>query len=534
MERVKLLDCTLRDGGFTNDWNFGQGTIQSIISRLDSAGIDVIELGFIDQRRSYDPNRSIVPDSLSFMPLIEGLNLRHAKLAAMIDYGTYDLERVAPCEQTHIDIIRVIFKKKDIDGALRYCAAVQSKGYAVSVQPVSVTGYSDAEFVELIEKINGIRPYAVSIVDTYGLMQNAEVRRYFELLERHLDSACSIGFHAHNNFQMAYANCIALWQGSSQRNIILDGSLFGMGKGAGNAPIELLAQYFNENCGGSYRVNQLLEAIDVDVMKEYAKSPWGYSLKYFIAASNDCHPNYVGTLMEKKNLSVQSINEILSQIPAASKLTYDGELLAQLYDDYQNHEVDDGATYRALEEQLGGRTLVLLAPGHSLETYKQKIIDHIASSDAVVISINFLHEAFPIDYVFMGNPKRYSQFYHKMYGTQRKSIPVICTSNITGASYAIDYPLNYAELKFSDAPIRDNPMLMLLRALSKMRGLGRIVIAGFDGYVANASSNYYNQYLELLYCPDDVMQRNELIKREMRKFQQSLHIEFLTPSLYCD
>ena len=93
-KKIALLDCTLRDGGFTNDWNFGFGTIQSLISRLDQAKVDIIEIGFIDQRRQYDNNKSIEPSTSGFAPILNGFNLSHSKIAAMIDYGTCDLQYI--------------------------------------------------------------------------------------------------------------------------------------------------------------------------------------------------------------------------------------------------------------------------------------------------------------------------------------------------------------------------------------------------------------------------------------------------------
>ena len=111
MRNLYLLDCTLRDGGYVNDWEFGAGSIKSIFSRLDSAGVDSIEIGFIDDRRSYDPNRSIYPDTKSVEPIFEGMKKPNALVCAMIDYGTCKIENIAPKCESHIDGIRVIFKK---------------------------------------------------------------------------------------------------------------------------------------------------------------------------------------------------------------------------------------------------------------------------------------------------------------------------------------------------------------------------------------------------------------------------------------
>ncbi|MGL5938085.1 MAG: aldolase catalytic domain-containing protein [Phocaeicola sp.] len=531
MKATLLLDCTLRDGGFTNDWLFGFGTLKSTISRLDKAGVDVIEIGLIDDRRAYDVNRSILPNTKSFAPILENIKLQHSKISAMIDFGTCRIENIEEKSQTSIDIIRVIFKKKDIDAALIYCNAIMEKGYKVSVQPVSVTSYTKEEFEALIAKINKIAPYSVAIVDTYGLMHNKEVLTYYKSLEDNLLEDCAIGFHSHNNFQMAYANSIALIENNSKRKLIIDASLYGMGKGAGNAATELLAQYLNENEQKEYEISQLLESIDTDILKEYAKSPWGYSLKFFIAASQDCHPDFVSTLMNKKNLSVKAINEILSQLPRENKLTFNAALLESLYHNYQTQlAINDNEAYEKLASELKGANVLIMAPGKSLETASEKINSYIAKNSPKVISINFMNRGYDVDYVFMGNPKRYSQFFHKMY-TEKGKQRVICTSNITASLFPIDFLFNFKDVLFEQELIRDNPTLMLLRILSKM-DIENIAIAGFDGYSAEECSNYIGDYVEFLYCDADVVKRNSLIKTELEKIEKVCNTCFITPTIY--
>src|ERR1035437_3268654 len=112
MRNIKILDCTLRDGGFVNDWNFGKGSIKSIIGRLDKAGVDIVETGFLDSRRKYDPDRSIQPDTGSFKAILENTDVKHAMMIAMIDFGTCGIEAIEQQGASCISGIRVIFKKK--------------------------------------------------------------------------------------------------------------------------------------------------------------------------------------------------------------------------------------------------------------------------------------------------------------------------------------------------------------------------------------------------------------------------------------
>ncbi len=530
MRSIKILDCTLRDGGYVNDWNFGLGTIESIISRLDKAGIDIIEIGFLDDRRKYDENRSILPDTGSIKPIFKNLDIQNAMILAMIDYGTCGIENIAEQKDSNLDGIRVIFKKKDYPEALKFCAEIKKKGYKLSLQPVSVTTYSDSEMIELLKKVNEVAPYSVSIVDTYGLMHKKELLHYFNLMDQNLSAGTLIGYHSHNNFQLGYANCTELMAVDSDRKLIVDGSLFGMGKSAGNACTELLAMHMNENYGGRYNLDQLLEAIDVDIMKEYTKQYWGYSFKHFIAASNDCHPDYVSNLLNKKTLSVKSINEIIAKIEPANKLTFNRDIMENLYLEYQNNIIEDSGAYAGLSAELGKRNILIIAPGKSIERHAEKIRSFIKERNPVIITINFINDDFDPDYVFMGNAKRYSQFFNKIY-RKELNVKVICTSNISESNKKIDYKFNFNSLVNEDALIRDNPVLMLLKILTKMK-IREASLAGFDGYSADDTKNYPKEYIQFLYCDDNVVLRNEAVKKALSLIGKGIKLNFLTPTIY--
>jgi 4-hydroxy 2-oxovalerate aldolase len=530
MNSPLLLDCTLRDGGFVNDWNFGFGSIKSIISRLDYANIDIIEVGFIDERRNYDENRSIFPDTNSIHPFFKDIERPKATIVGMIDFGTCSIDKISHQSVSCLDGIRVIFKKKDQDEALELLVKIKEKGYKIFVNPVSITSYSDDEVLLLIEKINKIEPYTVSVVDTYGLMHSRELLHYFELFDKELAKGIILGYHAHNNFQMAYANSIVLMNGDFDRAIVIDGSLYGMGKSAGNACTELLAMYMNEYCGRNFKIHQLQEAIDVDIMKEYQKNPWGYNFEYYIAALNDCHPSYVQYLLNKKTLSVRSINEILKIIPPDKKLTYDKTLIEELYHGYQDKFCDDTGAINALKKELIDKKILLLGPGKTLQENADVISEFLKKNNPAVVSINFLSEEFPINYVFMGNAKRYSQFFHKIYG-ENTNAKLICTSNITEAGKKIDYIVNYSSLFSMKEIIRDNPFIMFLHLLKKI-GIQEIWFAGFDGYVQDNADNYYGDYIRLLYCQDNVVLRNDAIREELSKLALNISLRSLTPTRY--
>lgn len=303
-----------------------------------------------------------------------------------------------------------------------------------------------------------------------------------------------------------------------------------MGKSAGNACTELLAMYMNEYFGRDFNINQLQEAIDIDILKEFSKKPWGYNFEYYIAALNDCHPSYVQHLLGKKTLSVKSVNEILAGIAPIDRLLFNQQLIERLYNEYQNNYCDDTHAIKAIKNELQNKKILLLGPGKTLQDNYSVVDSFIQDNNPVIVSMNFLNDLFPIDYVFMGNAKRYSQFFHEIY-REGSSVKIICTSNITGAGNEINFMVNYSELLDDDYTIRDNPLVMFLHLLKKV-GISEIWLAGFDGYTEDNSLNYYEDYIRLLYCHDDVVLRNEAIRRKLISLSKYMQISSLTPTRY--
>ena len=327
---MSLLDCTLRDGGYVNDWEFGHGTITGVYKRLEAAGVDYIEVGFLDDRRQFDINRTIMPNTDAVNKVFSNVRKGHAIPIAMIDYGTCSIDSIGPADSTFIDGIRVIFKKEKIEQALPFCKAIKDKGYKLFIQAISITAYSDMEMLQYVEKINEIKPYAFSIVDTYGLLDNKSMTRYFHLIDDNLDPEIVMGYHDHNNFQLAYSNTMRFLSMDTERHLVADSSVYGMGKSAGNCTTELLAMHLNSYYHKNYDLNEVMEIVDTFMMPIWQKIYWGYKYEFYIAAIQRVHPNFVNYLLKKKTLSVSSVNKILSSIPEEKKLFYDQKLIDQL------------------------------------------------------------------------------------------------------------------------------------------------------------------------------------------------------------
>lgn len=530
MKNIKLLDCTLRDGGYVNDWLFGQNHLVSVLERLVTADVDIIEIGFLDQRRPFDINRSIMPSTASVQNIYGKVDKKNSLIVGMIDYGTCAIENLQPCKDSYLDGIRVIFKKHIMHEAIDFCKQVKALGYKVFTQAVSITSYSDDELMELIDLVNELEPYAVSMVDTYGLLHKDNLMHYFTLMDKHLKTNIGLGYHSHNNFQLAYANCIEVLKTKTDRCIVVDGTLYGMGKSAGNAPIELLAMHLNEQYGKHYDMNQLLEAIDGNIMKIYNKTPWGYNLFFYVAASNHCHPSYVKFLMDKNTLSIKSVNTILERIEPEKKLLYDKKHIEALYLQYQKSECDDTKDREQLKARLKGKTLFVLGPGTTIRTEAQKVKDYYAAESPIVIAINYIPKVCPVDYVFLSNPRRYIRLINDLKLEENAQVKVIATSNVTNVEDTFSYTVNNEKLLDKEAKVIDYSFIMLLKLLKDMEPQ-RVVCAGTDGY-SQSGANYADEDMEYWFTRREADSLNAYVKDTLAVLREHMHIDFLTTTFY--
>jgi 4-hydroxy 2-oxovalerate aldolase len=528
----QLLDCTLRDGGYVNDWEFGHDRITEIFERLVSSGVEFIEIGFLDARRAFDQNRTIFPDTESANRIFAGLDKGNATVLAMIDFGTCPIENLQPCDATFIDGIRVIFKEHLMYEALAFCKQIKDLGYKVFAQMVSVTTYTDEKLKVYAAETNKIMPFATSMVDTYGLLDAEHLMHIFSILDRYLDPAIKEGFHAHNNFQLGYANAKAFLSCDSQRDLLADGTLYGMGKSAGNAPIELLMMYRNEKQGADYAIAQVLEAIDNVILDIYHKQYWGYNMFFYLAASTKCHPNYVSYFMNKKTLSVKQIMDILHSLQPEKKLLYDAKYAEEIYVGYQSIECDDKKAFSELKKQLQGKNILLIGPGRNIKRQRAKVKDYIVANHPVILAVNYAPRDIKADYIFLTKSKRYTQLMNDKQGTVNEATAIIATSNVTKTAGAFQYVLKYGSLIDNDTEIIDNSLVMLLKAMTAAQ-VSKVALAGFDGY-SKSEDNYFDVSREYQFVKEKASYLNQYVKDFLKTITEKLPVEFVTKSYYQD
>lgn len=533
MRKIRLLDCTLRDGGYVNDWEFGYNNLIGIFERLVNSGVDIIEIGFLDDRRPFDINRSILPDTASVEKIWGNISKRPEMIVGMIDYGTCTISNVQPCEKSFLDGIRVIFKKHIMKEALEYCAELKKLGYKVFAQLVSITSYNDNELLQLIKIVNDVKPYAVSIVDTYGLLTPKKLLHYYEILDKNVLSEIQIGFHAHNNFQLGYANVITFLEKDTLHDIVVDATLYGMGKSAGNAPTELVAGYINDEYGTAYALSPMLEAITESIIDFFHSNPWGYQMTYYLSAATGCHPNYVSYLNGKENLSVSKVYNILGRVtPEEKKLLYDKKIAEFVYGDFMKRQFNSQNILEELGRELQERPLLLVGPGKNIQLQKKIIEAYMKKERPIIISINYLPPDFGVEYIFITRGNRYLELAADLHGPEKKSIKIIATSNIESRNGQFDYVVDRTPLLDKKGRIADNSFLMLLNLLNQA-GIKAVTCAGFDGY-STKDDNYFDPKMEYSFIKQEANHLNAHIKDVLNSDYRGMDIRFLTYSHYTE
>jgi 4-hydroxy 2-oxovalerate aldolase len=531
MQNIKILDCTLRDGGYINDWNFGERTIKKIIKKLSQSHIDIIECGFIEDI-NFNRNKTLFNSIEIIKSYIEPKN-KNVLYVGMIAYPYISIDKISPCDGTSIDGIRLTFHEDEIEEALLYGKQLMDKGYKVFIQPVGTTSYSDASLIELINKVNNLKPYAFYLVDTLGIMYKNDLLRMFHLLDNNLDKSISIGFHSHNNLQLSFSNAQELLMLHTKREIIIDSTVFGMGRGAGNLCTELVTQYINENISHLYETLPLLEIYDEHLSKLTDQSQWGYSIPYYLAAVTNCHPNYATYLINKQTISVKSISNLLNQIPIKKRDLFDKHLIEDLYIRYQMHHVDDTGTIESIKQLVGKkRKILILAPGASIDLQKEELMNFINIHNPFVISVNFVPGNIDVDAVFISNSKRFGKLTDYI-SEMSINIPIITTSNISDDSNFSTYMVNYSDLLNQYSLISDNAGLMLINLLNRI-SFNSIYLAGFDGFNLNRDKNYFSDELSYSFEKEELIKKNEAIRKYFVSLKKYLEINFVTESIYSE
>lgn len=524
LKKFTIIDCTIRDGGHLNQWDFSSELVKDTYRASSNSGVDYFEVGYLTDDNSLQEGSPYGKWMFSRKEDVNYIknNFIGSKISVMINYGELSINDILPKEEGCIDLIRIATYKEDLNKAIEFAESVLEKGYEVFLNLMAITYYTNEEIIEASRVLADSKIDTIYFADSFGSMMPMQVKEIVNILKRIPNK--KIGFHAHNNLQMAFANAItALNEGASY----IDATIYGMGRAAGNLPLEILIAYLQMQNLKKYNVIPLLDVIDKYYLHLKKQLKWGYSLPYMLSGIWDQHPKYSQQIFERKEYTIEESWNIMEAITKnQQQSSYSSSILDSIINigvfntNYKNEEIHKNSNSNQIEkivDKLGynfkrnrneytvekvrnkqkllhnihnNKDFLILGNGPSLKEHRDKLMKFIIENELIVIGANYLENLFIPDYHVFINKKRFSKYIKyvneksKLFLSPEFSEEFI--QNYTLRDYEF-IPHLYSQEKEFD--IVDNiiytqyiTVAPLSIALAHLMGARRIFVAGLDGY----------------------------------------------------
>jgi 4-hydroxy 2-oxovalerate aldolase len=285
---IKVLDCTIRDGGLMNDHKFGDEAVKAVYAACVESGIDYMELGYKASKNVFSPDEYGGWKFCSEEDIrrVVGDNDTDLKLSVMADAERCDYKTdIIPCADSPLDLIRVACYIHQIPTALDMIKDAHDKGYETTLNLMAISTVPERGLDEALELLAESEVETVYLVDSFGALYSETVRYFIQKYMSYMKPrGKEVGMHAHNNQQLAYANTIeAVIVGAN----MVDGSMAGLGRGAGNCPMELLLSFLHNP---KYQLRPILKCIQEHIEPMREKLMWGFDIPYMITGIMNQHP----------------------------------------------------------------------------------------------------------------------------------------------------------------------------------------------------------------------------------------------------
>lgn len=395
MSKITYLDCTFRDGGYYNNWDFSTGMAKEVIEALNKSKVDVIEVGY----KSKNINKFSGLFKYCNESYLDFLNKNdYSKYAFMIDVKEfvvdgkidyYSLDNIIlDANKSVFTWVRLASHHKTLSYIKDFLNYFRSKGYLVAFNVMGVSLLTDEMLSETLLVAEQEKVDAFYIADSFGSFYPEDIRRLIQFCKRYYSGA--IGIHAHDNQGLAYYNTLAAIE---EGVTFVDGTIMGMGRGAGNLKTEqfLLGKdaIFNEKNKRNF--NALLKVIESYFNELKDKYNWGYSYTYMFSGINNIHQAYCQNLQELKRFSIEEIGLILNNIPQGNKSKFDKNVLEDSVQRYLSSNSERKASKKIEPLLLNTDTkdkILVAAKGNSLSKYKLDIIKKMSIESLDLIEIN--------------------------------------------------------------------------------------------------------------------------------------------------
>lgn len=331
-----ILDCTLRDGGYVNNWGFDTATALSVIDGLYESGVRYIEIGILGTKAQAGKQTKF--NNFSEMePLLQNrkADCHYAVMFTQENAGDFTFP---PKSDRTPDCIRLAYFQPTWREAIEKAQELQKLGYQVFLQAMATFMYTSEELSEMLAAINHTKPTAFYMVDSFSTLYPADVVKMRDQILSELSEEIAFGFHAHNNIQMAYANVQAFLDCNTGHTLFADSSIFGMGRGGGNVPTELLMEYLNRR-GACYGVQGVLRLYQMYLDSIYRKYGWGYTIPYYLTAVKEINSAYGWYFTNHGITDSVLLERALDQVPSlvryALKPAVADEIIERLRHEYE-------------------------------------------------------------------------------------------------------------------------------------------------------------------------------------------------------
>jgi 4-hydroxy 2-oxovalerate aldolase len=304
---IKVLDCTIRDGGLMNNWEFPKEMVRAVYDGLVRAGVDYIEMGYKVDKKMFSTDEFGPWRFCDEEAIREVTYESDAKISVMCDVGRTDYDSFLPASESCISMYRVATYVKDIDKCIHLTKFIKDLGYEVTINLMAVSTNLEPDLDEALEQVAQTDADVVYLVDSFGYFYSEQIHYLADKYRAKMPGK-ELGIHCHNNQQLAFANTI---EGIIKGINYVDGSIYGMGRAGGNCTTELLLGFLKNPKFDLAPVLELAEKYFEDLKKDLR---WGYELPYMITGSINKHPRPALKFVKESKESDKSVVEFYREM----------------------------------------------------------------------------------------------------------------------------------------------------------------------------------------------------------------------------
>lgn len=529
LPKFEILDCTIRDGGYVNNWEFDKKLVREVYRALSKCGVEYVEIGFRGTEKYFDRNKYGLWRFTTEEHIREATdNIVGAKLALMADYGKVESDDFCEARDSVVDLVRIAVHKDNLKGAMDLLGQIKKKGYKVSLNVMGYANYSEDERKDLVDLLKTAELDYVYIADSYGSLFPDQIMPLFEPLLNIPN--IKVGFHPHNSLQMAFANALEAIRCGVH---IIDSTIYGMGRAAGNLPTEIIISFLEKHGSDRYNSIPVLNVIDSYFVSLHSGNKWGYQLPYMLSGMFQCHPSYAKSLIDYKEFTIEDIWKALSYIKQEetvgfSKSHLDGLInqgiiggLSKITDKESLASDSAEVTYKKVVgrpnvpyvKRYENRDFLIIANGPSIKEYLPKIEKLIARYDPVILGGNYLGGFFKPHYHCFVNKRRFISYIDTVAPESKLLIGQYITDEMIREYTDRDYEkIYYIDVLNSDFQIKNGVITtncrtvsVLLMGVAIAMSAKRIFCVGMDGYIGQEKKGFH------FYSEKDEQEDKEMI-----------------------